>query len=58
MRTPSEPSAHQRGIFAASSLNGSLSANCKHVVPANLVILTTRFVTLRSIFSLCVAKRR
>ena len=29
--SPQEPSAHQRGNFAASCLNGSLSSNCKRV---------------------------
>ena len=53
--SPQEPSAHQSGNFSASSLNGSLSANCKRVMPADFVILATRFDTLRSIFSLCVA---
>ena len=53
-----EPSAHLRGNFAASSLNGSLSANCKRVMPADLVILATKFDTLRSILSSSVGKRR
>ena len=38
------------------SFNGLLPTSCKRVMPADFVILATKFVTLRSIFSLCVAK--
>ena len=49
--TPQKPSAHQRGTFASSSLNGSLSANCIRLTPADLVILATTCDALRSMLS-------
>ena len=49
--TPQVPSAHQRGNFASSSLNCSLSAICKSVMPADFVILATSFDASHSIYS-------